>query len=527
MQHPRKIIHLLALTLAASLTVVGCASRPELKLADPKQPTVGQASASQSFWRDSVEYAFPVKYAQAKDARGNDWEIAYMDEYIGEDKAKAKTLVLVHGKGANMGYFSEMMQAALEAGLRVVAFDIPYYGKSIPGNLDQPIARTLEDTRVAAHDLIVNQLGIEKATYLGHSMGGQWVLGYVLNWPEVVDKVVLEGSAGLEEYARSLKLGTGELPLFDAAYTNDYAKWEQVWTPLGLLKKEYDKTPEDIRNFYYFKQKNPKTGAIEPAQQGYFKQDSIDARFLTDARVKMIEGSKAEYDAYVITYIRDIYALGMELNIEDERSLYKRLDEITVPVFMAFGEQEPFIPTSALSGKTDLKLEIIKPAYQKLAKQGAQPVVKLYPGVGHFIHTDVPAQFNEDVIDFVYRGSVDGPTVNPMEFKQPKIKLPQDIVAFVDADTAAVKSKNTAQIMGNYHPDFRSDGRDLSAQQGIFMQYGDQLAQKYVIDITGLKVDGDRAELEGSLTTSFGKANLKGTQLIKQDGKWRWYGNRK
>lgn len=104
MQHTRRITHLLALALAASLTVVGCASRPELKLADAKEPTVGQPSASQSFWRDTVQYSLPVKYAQAKDARGNDWEIAYIDEYIGkEDKSKAKTLVLVHGKGANMG----------------------------------------------------------------------------------------------------------------------------------------------------------------------------------------------------------------------------------------------------------------------------------------------------------------------------------------------------------------------------------------------------------------------------------------
>lgn len=419
-----------ALGLIAVATLAGCQTapeRPSYEAANWQPPSVGEASPNESFWGETVQYALPVQYAQVEDARGNDWQIAYIDEYLGEQpREQAPTLVLVHGKGANMGYFSELMRDALQAGLRVVAFDIPYYGKSIPGNLDQPIARTLEDTRIAAHELLVEQLDIDQATYLGHSLGGQWVIGYALRYPEAVEKLVLEAPAGLEEYNKVLTLPSGEVPWFDPSYKHDFERWKEVWAPLGSLQGEYAKTAEDIRNFYYFRKKDPQTGEIVPAEQGYFKRESPDAAFLTRTRTEMIEGPQDEYDAYIRTYIRDIYSLGIETLKSDPQSLYKRLDEITAPVFLAFGTEEPFIPATALSGLTDLRTEIIKPAYRKLAQRGVDPVVKLYPDVGHFIHTDAAEQFNEDVVSFTYTGRVDGKTVNPLEFKDVAVQVPED-----------------------------------------------------------------------------------------------------
>ena len=55
-----------------------------------------------------------------------------------------------------------------------------------PGNLDKSPARTMQDMREVVHELVVNQLGVKKASYLGHSLGGQLVMGYALTWPEAV-----------------------------------------------------------------------------------------------------------------------------------------------------------------------------------------------------------------------------------------------------------------------------------------------------------------------------------------------------
>ena len=41
---------------------------------------------------------------------------------------------------------------------------------------------------------------------------------------------------------------------------------------------------------------------------------------------------------------------------------------------------------------------------------GNPPVVKIYPGVGHFIHTDVPLEFARDVVSYMKSGRVDAVT---------------------------------------------------------------------------------------------------------------------
>ncbi len=99
---------------------------------------------------------------------------------------------------------------ALQRGLRVIAPDLPHYGMSGPGNLDKSPARTMQDMRDVVHELVVNQLGVKQAFYLGHSLGGQVVLGYALSWPDAVQGLVLEAPAGLEEYPREFAIAPGK-----------------------------------------------------------------------------------------------------------------------------------------------------------------------------------------------------------------------------------------------------------------------------------------------------------------------------
>jgi hypothetical protein len=162
----RQVFRLLLTAALAALTAA-CTVVPSDHAGPASEPAVAAGDPARSFWRDQVHYAYPVKYATVADGRGVSWEIAYMDEYRGGgEREQARTLVLIHGKGANAGSFSQLMGDALEAGIRVIAFDLPNYGKSIPGNLDRPVARTLNDTREAVHTLLVEQLRIDKAKEL-------------------------------------------------------------------------------------------------------------------------------------------------------------------------------------------------------------------------------------------------------------------------------------------------------------------------------------------------------------------------
>jgi pimeloyl-ACP methyl ester carboxylesterase len=168
-----------------------------------------------SFWNDYVIYPYPVKYVDGKDGTGKSWQIGYMDEYAGTEK-DPKVLVIIHGKGAFGGHYGNITQYALRSGLRVIVADLPHYGMSGPGNLDKSPARTMQDMRDVVHELVVNQLGVKKAACLGHSLGGQLVMGYALSWPESVSSLALEAPAGLEEYPREVTIAPGKkLNLFD------------------------------------------------------------------------------------------------------------------------------------------------------------------------------------------------------------------------------------------------------------------------------------------------------------------------
>jgi pimeloyl-ACP methyl ester carboxylesterase len=79
-------------------------------------------------------------------------------------------LVIVHGKGAFAGHYGNVIKQAVESGIRVIAPDLPHYGMSGPGNLDKNPARSMQDMRDVVHELVVNQLGVKQAFYLGHSL---------------------------------------------------------------------------------------------------------------------------------------------------------------------------------------------------------------------------------------------------------------------------------------------------------------------------------------------------------------------
>ncbi|MGE9008504.1 alpha/beta hydrolase [Leptospira interrogans] len=386
------------------------------QFADKNYRVPGVASdidPKKSFWKDSVTYPYPVKYATVKDSRGTSWQIGYMDEYNGTDK-DPKVLVIIHGKGAFAGHYGNIMQYALRSGLRVIAPDLPHYGMSGPGNLDKSPARTMQDLREVVHELVVNQLKVGKAAYLGHSLGGQVILGYALSYPDAVQSLILEAPAGLEEYPREVTIAPGKTAkLFDASLARDFDKWKEVWGPTQVLASEMARPEQNIREFFYFKKRDPVTGVVGRSKSGYFMNDSQYARLHTEQRVGLTKGNPKELEQWTNVYIFDIYTMVSELQQDDPKNLYRRLTEIKAPIFLAFGDKEPFIPGTAFNGLKDLGRDIITPFMTRMTGANNRPILKIYPDTGHFIHTDNPVEFPADVTDFVSTGFVD--TSSPLE----------------------------------------------------------------------------------------------------------------
>ena len=389
----RMMRHKMALAILFSCFILACTAQ---------KPFVQNPDPSKSFFKEQVNYPYKVKYAKAKANDGSLWEIGYMD-VAPLFKANPKVLVLIHGRACSGAYFGHAIKIAKKHGIRVIVPDLPNYGKSIPGNSDMPLVRSLQQTREVIHDLVVNRLGIPKATYGGHSLGGQWVLGYALTYPEAVERLLLIAPAGLEE------LPAKYFPK-DYATTTKRKDFDRFPYYASKARLDYSTKAKLIEDFYFWKLKMK--GKLIP--MGFFKKETPDTRLATDIRVKMIEGNPIEFERYSMTSIRDVYNLGVEIQKEDPNSLVKRYDQIRAPILLIFGDDEPFYPKK-ISGLKDLKKDMIKPFYQKMTKAGCPVSVKLYPKSGHFPHNDQPDLFGNDIVQFVLTGEVQG-AVDPGKF---------------------------------------------------------------------------------------------------------------
>lgn len=363
---------------------------------------------AKSFWLEEMTPPFPVKFAKVKDKRGVEWQLGYMDEYCGKQK-NPPTLVIIHGKGAFGAHYGHLMKYAVERGYRVIVPDMPLAGVSGPGNLDQPQVRTLDDVRDAFQALIVGRLGVQKAWYYGHSLGGQTALGYALRYPRAVQGLILEGPAGLEEYPTSFAMGEEQLPICDIAIAYDLDKWHAAYDPLGLVEAELKRTPQEVRDFFYFQTRDAAGNAV-PSPAGYFLQDTAYSRLHTDQRIAMITGNRREFEQWAFLFVYDLFTICAENTREDENSLYKRLPRIKAPIFLAFGAREPFIPSTPLNGLTDLANDVIIPFRERMKAAGNAPTIKIYPEAAHFIHTDLPEEFARDVVAFMKTRQVDAVT---------------------------------------------------------------------------------------------------------------------
>jgi pimeloyl-ACP methyl ester carboxylesterase len=127
----------------------------------------------------------------------------------------------------------------------------------------------------------------------------------------------------------------------------------------------------------------------------------------------MIKGNPKELEQWANVYIFDIYTMVSELQKDDPKNLYDRLTQIKAPIFLSFGDKEPYIPATAFNGLEDLGRDIITPFMNRMARAGNRPILKIYPDTGHFIHADNPVEFPADVVDFVTTGNLD--TSSPIE----------------------------------------------------------------------------------------------------------------
>jgi pimeloyl-ACP methyl ester carboxylesterase len=112
-------------------------------------------------------------------------DLAYIDTGDGP------TLILIHGIGGDWKTWEPVLEP-LAAEHRVIAVDLPGHGGSAKGAGDYSLgglANVLRDLGGA--------LDIERATLVGHSLGGGVAMQFAYQYPERCERLVLVSSGGL------------------------------------------------------------------------------------------------------------------------------------------------------------------------------------------------------------------------------------------------------------------------------------------------------------------------------------------
>jgi len=254
-----------------------------------------------------------------------------------------RTLVLIHGLGSYMPVWSRNL-GELSREARVVALDLPGYGKSAKANFDYSMAFY---ARVV--DRLIAALHLQHVVLVGHSMGGQIALTHALRYPGRAEALVLVAPAGFEAF------GPGE----------------GAWLAGAVTKELVMATPPD---------------AVVANYHTNFWRLPREAQFMIDDRLRVIGGP--DFDGYAYAVSRSVYAMVHE-------PVRARLGEIQVPALVVFGRDDQLIPNALLHGG----------AARDVAEEGTRRLAHgrlvVIPRAGHMVQFERPLELDKAVLDFL------------------------------------------------------------------------------------------------------------------------------
>jgi pimeloyl-ACP methyl ester carboxylesterase len=116
----------------------------------------------------------------------------YSVHYV--DQGAGPAIVLIHGFGGHTYSYRHLIPN-FARDHRVIAVDLKGYGYS-ERNASAGLSRSAQVAMLAA---LIKKLGVERATFVGHSMGGGIAQRFAIAHPEMVDALVLVASVSGED----------------------------------------------------------------------------------------------------------------------------------------------------------------------------------------------------------------------------------------------------------------------------------------------------------------------------------------
>lgn len=283
---------------------------------------------------EDLEYPYIVKKLKLDSGP----EIAYVDEGKGD-----KVIIFIHGLGSYLPAWKKNIEG-LKSSYRCIAIDLPGYGKS---------SKQPHSGKMSYYASVVNEfagkLRLKQVTLAGHSMGGQISMVAALNYPDLVQSLILVDPAGFERFTEGQK------------------QWfRNVMTLEGVKNTAAEDIQSNLAvNFYNM-----------PA----------DAEFMISDRLAM--RTAADFDHYC-------YAVVQSVNGMVDEPVIDLLPDISQPTLIIFGENDNLIPNRFLNpGRT-----------RKIAGIGKDKIpdsqLFMVKKAGHFVQFEKPIEVNNAIEDFL------------------------------------------------------------------------------------------------------------------------------
>ena len=169
---------------------------------------------------------------------------------------EGESLILIHGSLADLRYWEDKTPA-LSQNFRVIEYSRRY---NYP---NQNELQSDHSAIIEAEDLLafMDELGLEKASVLGHSYGAYTALWFALEYPERVNKLIL-AEAPVLRWLPDIPGGEGIMEGFLA----------NIWEPIGKAYSEGgERAGLEFTSQWYFR---ASLDSIAPEWQLYFTQNS-------------------------------------------------------------------------------------------------------------------------------------------------------------------------------------------------------------------------------------------------------------
>src|SRR5262249_23576315 len=140
--------------------------------------------------------------------------------------ADAPAVVLLHGWGASLYMYRHALERLPSLGARAIAVDLRGYGLS-----DKPLESNSYSLNSSFADLdaLLDDLGLERATLVGQSMGGGLALRYAIANRSRLTKLVLINPTGLSQVPYIHLLQFAPTFVLDALGPHLVRRWAIEW----------------------------------------------------------------------------------------------------------------------------------------------------------------------------------------------------------------------------------------------------------------------------------------------------------